>query len=347
MSEYRKHPAINYSLLKSVAKNPYEIKHKQDISEYPSVKRGDILDMYFEDPTLIVKKYKYYEGDIPSATLLELAEAVIDYCKKEEVEKPYSDLIIEIIDANDYWSNLKDTYKETKKYGKELIKSRNAKLIEKFDQKEFWDYVNFQLDNKRIIVEREIINDVVAAENTIKNHPHTKAIFDTSKREVIYQQEIYEMYEYAEGDKLIKKEIKVLLDLLSIDHEKKIIYPYDFKFLTGYSVFKFSQRFLEMYYYIQSGLYTYAINKWVKKNYPDYRVVNYNFIVISNKNLKLPLIFDSFDYIKPALYGFEKNGRHYPGINQLMSDLEWHKENDLWEHRREIYENNGVVKLKL
>ena len=346
MSKYREYPAINYSLLKSVAKNPYEIKHRKDISLFPSVKRGDILDMMFEDSSLVYKKYKYYEGDVPTATLLELAEAVIYTCKMME-QNPTSFLILEVIEANEFWTNIKSTYKETKKNGKELIESREAKLIKKFDHKSLWDYVKFQLDNTKILVEKEIIEDVSKGYNTILNHDYTKHIFDTTKRELIFQQEIYTTYKHVQDDVVVDKEIKVLVDCISIDHDNKVIYPYDFKFLTGYSVFKFPERFLDMHYYIQAGLYTYAINKWVKETYPDYKVVNYNFIVISDKNLNRPLIFDSYDYIKPALYGFEKNNRHYPGINQLITDLEWHKENDYWDTRRELYENKGVIKLKL
>ena len=354
-SKYRSHPSISYSALKKVADNPSQLKKEKDISEYPSVKRGDVLDLMFEDSSLIDKKYAYFEGEIPSATTLKLAEHVISYCQRVGKTATVG-LVLEIIEAtntdpdidleNKFWDNLKDTTKTTKKNGFEIIKSKKDKLKEKFDNDTFWKYVLFQTENDKIIVEKELYDDVVQAYNTIKSHRHTSEIFDES-RELIFQQEIYCEYIYDEEGNLVKVPIKVLPDVISIDHKKKIIYPYDFKFLTDYSVFVFPKRFRDMYYYLQAGLYTYAINDWVKKNWKGYRVFNYNFIVISTKNLDLPIVYDSFDYIHASKTGFDHYGRHFPGINQLMGDLEWHKEKDIWDYRRELYENKGVIKLRL
>ena len=356
IKEYRNDPAINYSTLKSISKKPSEVKYRKDISEFPSVKRGDILDMMFEDKEKVFEKYQYFKGDIPTATTLQLAERVIEYCKTVG-ENPSNKLVLEIIeevnsdstidDKDKFWANLKDTTKTTKKNGTELIKSKVDKLIEKFDNKQFWDYVNFYLDTSKILVTKEILDDVEQAYQSILNHEGTKHIFDTTTRELIYQQPIYTTYEYEVDGKFKQEEIKALVDVISIDHKNKIIFPYDFKMLTDYSVFSFPKRYLDMRYYLQGGLYTYAINKWVKIKYPGYKVLNYNFIVISTKNLSLPIIFDAFDYIVPSKVGFEINNIHYPGINQLIEDYKWHLENDLWSYRRELYENKFVIKLKL
>ncbi|HSH50366.1 MAG TPA: hypothetical protein VK982_01440 [Bacteroidales bacterium] len=326
--DYRKNPALNYSLLKQVADNPSQIQDKKDISEYPSVKRGDILDMMFEDKEAVFKKYQYFDGEIPTAMSLQAADKMIEYCKVIG-EAPSAKLGLEIARENDLWKTSKDDT-----------------ILKKFDDN-FFSYVNFYLDTDKIIVTKDILDDVEEAYNSILTHEHTKEIFDFTKRKVIYQQPIYTTYKYEKDGKLKEEKIKVLVDIISIDEDRKIIYPYDTKFLTDYSVFSFPKRFLQMYYYIQSGLYTYAINKWAKENYPDYKVVNYNFIAISTKNLSLPIVFDAFDYTIPSRIGFEINGRHYPGINQLIEDYRWHEENDLWSYRRELYENKGVIKLKL
>ena len=43
--------------------------------------------------------------------------------------------------------------------------------------------------------------------------------------------------------------------------------------------------------------------------------------------------------------GFEHKGREYPGVAQLIEDLDWSIENDKWNISRENYLNNGIVKL--
>jgi hypothetical protein len=47
-----------------------------------------------------------------------------------------------------------------------------------------------------------------------------------------------------------------------------------------------------------------------------------------------------------AYVGFEHKGRLYPGVKQLIADLQWAIENDVWNISRENYLSNGLVKLK-
>jgi hypothetical protein len=47
-----------------------------------------------------------------------------------------------------------------------------------------------------------------------------------------------------------------------------------------------------------------------------------------------------------AYNGFEYKGRTYPGVKQIIADLKWATENDLWNITRENYLNNGVVNIK-
>ena len=49
--------------------------------------------------------------------------------------------------------------------------------------------------------------------------------------------------------------------------------------------------------------------------------------------------------INNAFNGFEYKGREYPGVAQLIEDLDWAIENDKWNISKENYINNGVVKL--
>jgi hypothetical protein len=51
------------------------------------------------------------------------------------------------------------------------------------------------------------------------------------------------------------------------------------------------------------------------------------------------------DSMNNALDGFEYKGREYPGVAQLIGDLKWALDNDVWNISRENHINNGIVKL--
>jgi hypothetical protein len=43
--------------------------------------------------------------------------------------------------------------------------------------------------------------------------------------------------------------------------------------------------------------------------------------------------------------GFEHKGRKYPGVRDLVKDLTWALENDIWNISRENYTKNGIVTI--
>jgi hypothetical protein len=51
------------------------------------------------------------------------------------------------------------------------------------------------------------------------------------------------------------------------------------------------------------------------------------------------------DSINNAFDGFTYKEREYPGVAQLIEDLKWALDNDVWNISRENHINNGVVKL--
>ena len=340
--EYRAYPAINYSTLKNIAKNPKQIISKFNISDYPSVKQGNLLDLKFQGEDAFKDVYAYFDGEVPTASALILADKLIHHCITIG-EKPSNDLAIQIINSNDLWASTKDTIKVTKKNGTEIVTSREDKLLCKFDDACFWNYVQFKIDTQdKILIDKETFYNVETAYNTILNHNFTKEIF---KRKQIYQEAIIFDFKFKDDNLDINEKCKILPDVITIDEKSKIIYPFDFKFMSGRSAYSFPMLFLTMYYYLQSSLYSYGIKKWAQQHYPDYHVYHYQFIVISDKNLSYPLVYNPFNYIALGLQGFEKNGKDYPGIVTLIEDYKWHKENDLWDFKRDVYENNGIIKL--
>jgi len=80
--------------------------------------------------------------------------------------------------------------------------------------------------------------------------------------------------------------------------------------------------------------------------YGDYTILYPRFIVCDSTNYSNPLVYVmTVDSMDNALNGFEHNGRPYPGVAQLIEDLKWTLDNDVWNISRENYINNGIVNL--
>jgi hypothetical protein len=50
--------------------------------------------------------------------------------------------------------------------------------------------------------------------------------------------------------------------------------------------------------------------------------------------------------MEDAYYGFEHKGRKYSGVKDLIIDLTWAQDNNIWNMSRENSINNGVARLK-
>jgi hypothetical protein len=143
--------------------------------------------------------------------------------------------------------------------------------------------------------------------------------------------------------------LKSMLDKVIIDHDKKLIIPYDLK--CTWSV----ENFYEEYYlyrraYIQAYLYFHAMLKLSddkESEYYGYTVEYLKFIVCDSTNYYQPLIYTiDIDDMLDAYDGFIHKGRTYPGVGSLIAALKWCKETNTWTISHKNYLSNGVVNIK-
>jgi hypothetical protein len=142
---------------------------------------------------------------------------------------------------------------------------------------------------------------------------------------------------------------KSMIDKVIVDREQRTIQVYDLK--CTWSV----ENFYEEYYlyrraYIQAYLYYKAAEQLTFINdgeWSDYRVLPPKFIVCDSTNYYNPLIYQlSLEDLNDAYHGFDHKGRKYPGVNELIQDLKWALENNVWNISRTNYLNEGVVNIK-
>jgi len=165
---------------------------------------------------------------------------------------------------------------------------------------------------------------------------------NSSRYEIIDQMQV-------EGYTIDGHKFKSMLDKVIIDHDKKIVQPYDLK--CTWSV----ENFYEEYYlyrraYIQAYLYYHAMLKLVddpESSCYGY-VVNYlQFIVCDSTNYYQPLIYTlDIDDMMDAYKGFVHKGRTYPGVGDLIAALSWCVTTGTWTISHKNYLSNGVVNIK-
>jgi hypothetical protein len=158
--------------------------------------------------------------------------------------------------------------------------------------------------------------------------------------------DVYNQYQ-VEGFDVHGLLCKGMLDKIVIDHEKKTLQIYDLK--CTWSV----ENFYEEYYlyrraYIQAFVYWIA-GQTIKEDLglAGYHVEYPKFIVCDSTNYMNPLIYTlTLDDLEEALEGFTHKGRTYPGVKQIVKDLQWAKDTDTWNISRTRHELGGVVNIK-
>ena len=150
----------------------------------------------------------------------------------------------------------------------------------------------------------------------------------------------------VEGYEIFDHKFKSMMDKVVVDHEEKTVQVYDLKCTWSVENF-YNEYYLYRRAYIQGFLYHKAAESWASEmGYGDYEILLPRFIVCDSTNYANPLVYAmTQDSMNNALDGFEYKGREYPGVAQLIGDLKWALDKDVWNISRENHINNGIVNL--
>lgn len=148
-----------------------------------------------------------------------------------------------------------------------------------------------------------------------------------------------------------ERECKALLDLLYIDHNNKRISPIDLK-TTGEVIEEFRSKFVANRYYLQAAMYTDAVHHWVLlekmlgRDYSDYIIENFRFLTVEKEIDSVPLVYQcNDDDLKCGKYGGTIYDRYRKGYLELLNDLSWHEKNRSWNAPRDVYEADNEIVL--
>jgi len=269
----------------------------------------------------------------PTGLMLDFVEALYYYTRE----------------ATDDEGEITRTFEEISRdaYAKSGFKIKYEAVIGKFigsDAEIYYEEIRKVRANKLTVVTTQDITNANKIVEGLRVNFATKDIMNlvNSKRYTILDQHQVEGYE-IDGHKF-----KSMLDRIVIDHELKTIQPYDLKITWTVENF-YSEYYLYRRAYIQAFLYYHACCylRDTDPNLKGYEVNFIKFIVADSTNYYNPLVYtlDSED-MRDAYDGFERNGRTYPGVAELIIDLNWALDNDIWNISRNNYENEGVINIK-
>ena len=150
----------------------------------------------------------------------------------------------------------------------------------------------------------------------------------------------------VEGYEVFGHMFKSMMDKVIVDHKSKTVQVFDLKCTWSVENF-YGEYYLYRRAYIQGFLYHKAAESWASEmGYGDYEILLPRFIVCDSTNYMNPLVYKmTQNSMDNALNGFEHNGRQYPGVAQLIEDLKWTLDNDVWNISRDNYINYGIVNL--
>lgn len=327
--EYRELPNSEYfsaSFLKMFDKEgPESLIKKIDYNNKGTFK-GSIIDTLCFDNENFEKIYHVSTSNKePSETekvLLNSLHSIIDY--KDIKSFSYIKVGLNLIKELKLWKNIKN----------EEI------LISKLKNEDFVKSLKdlFKSKNKIVISGSDYMNALEVKKYLIENE-NTKDYFlnsDIKKKQVLFQIPILFS---IENDKF-----KSLLDIIFIDHEDKTIRVVDLK--TGFddnNSFKWT--ILKYRYDIQIALYTKALETYIIDNgLKDYRVIDPMIIYTQVSKPDRPLIFKfNESLVRYAYIGFKlKSGYLYKGILELVDEINWHKDNNIYNYSKNDYINKQV-----
>lgn len=143
--------------------------------------------------------------------------------------------------------------------------------------------------------------------------------------------------------------LKSMLDKVIADHYKKAMYIFDLKCTWNVENF-YKDYYLYRRSYIQAFLYYRAVKHWTEipgSPIEGYEVKLPKFIVCDSINYYDPLVYELTNLdLDEAYNGFTYQGKHYTGVRQIIEELKWAINEDIWTMSKNNYVKKGTILLK-
>lgn len=350
---YRKLDALNQSMIALFDSNPVQFfeqfklgKPRKKSKDSTSMDIGNLVDFYIleckgneeEFQNRFDEQFALLEGSKGSGQVFELADKLFDITiqslnEKNEITSSFTTRF----EAAFAMMQAAEKYK-----GKTLEKG-----LEDF-KKNGEEYYEKKLANVgKAIVDASLVEKAKAVANNILKDEFTSDVFEDGNETVekLVKFPIEWTYLCVTGKEIpCKSEI----DILHIDHEKKIIYIKDLK--TTYDNESFEYSYIKNNYYLQAAFYYLAVEFWAKQEgLEDYSIIPMEFIVgDTSSNNRRPIVYPTtMKDVAAGLNGFFIRGTYYRGIRELVEEISWAEDNDIWNCSKQVFDNQGIIPLTI
>lgn len=350
--DYRALGALNYSMVRLFDTDPvrffeqFKLGWKRKNKTTASLVMGDVVDFYILDcrgdesefDHRYDEKFALFDGTVKKTSQsIMLADVLFDITQdnlNQDGEVMLS-----------FGTRFKEALQKMQALGKFGGKDEE-KALEEFN-KNGLAYFEARLDNiGKTIVDHSIIEKSKQIAKSILADSFTKEVFEDGEDvEYFPKFPIEWVYVSKDGRKI---ECKSEIDILKINHQEKKIYLKDLK--TTYDNENFEYSYLKHGYYLQAGFYYMAVKYFAEQeDMEDYHIVPMEFIVgDTSSNNRRPIKYKtSLKDLQMSLTGFSIRGTEYKGVNQIIEEINWAEDNDIWNCSREVFENEGKIKIKL
>lgn len=299
-TQYRNDSALSYSIIAKYSREGFNnLNHLFDKVESPSLLFGSVVDTLL---TGTEKEFneRFYVGTFPDIKDSErkLVDALWNSREwpsgigLKHIDDTY---IIEYSNLTQFQLNWKP---ETR-----------AKVIKEHCSG-YWKCL--QESKGKEVIDQKLYEDAQRCVSMIKER-FSNIISTTpfENKEVLYQLKFKGEYDGVP--------LRIMADIIAVDHDNKVIYPYDLK-TTFHKEWDFPESFVTWRYMYQASLYWYIIRQNLDKDeyFKDFKLDNYRFLVI-NRESCIPLIWKFNGTTNECEYIFGKT--YIPGWRTTVKEL--------------------------
>lgn len=346
---YRTLEGLNCSMIKLFDTDPvkffeqFKLGKKRKEEKTVSLIIGDLVDFYLLDckgdwdefNQRFDEKFALYEGNKGSGQVFLLADILfrvtLDNTEDGIVQKSFGTLFSE-------------AFRRVQLEGKYKGGTEEKALLD-FEAKgrEYYDTL---IDNVgKTVVEVSLLDKSKKVGDILKEDEFTSEIFSDENPNVEYFPKFTIEWKFrTKAGKEI--DCKSEVDILKINHSKKIIYAKDLK--TNYDNENFEYSYLKYRYDLQAAFYFMAVKYWaIQEGMGEYSVMPMEFVVgDTSSNNRRPIRYKlSMDDITKGMSGYSLNGKKYKGLIDLVEEISWAEDNNIWNCSKDVYDNKGVLKL--
>lgn len=318
--QYHDMPAYSYSIIRKYATGGFKtLKTLFDkVSPTPEMQFGTLVDcMVTAGKGEAARMY-----DIVDTVPTESKKAVLDHLLSKDNVKNMKKCSLK--DVQDILLMSTDELGYQNRWGAE------AKLKSFLDDASCNEYFSKMSSGKKIVSSEDWF-DALRMCDALHNHPYLKDIFGEGNGdgiEYLYQAKF-------EADILIDEEqivhIKIMPDLLVVNHIEKFIVPVDLK-TSSMPAYDFAEHWQKMRYDLQASMYTdvLSLNLLASEEFSDYKIRKYLFVDISRED-KIPVsfIYDprDADQLTGLCIPRGDSQLKYRGWKQLLREIVYYLDN--------------------